>query len=89
MMPPDGKEDVYITCCWDEPDILNPGKTINWCQTCLNTVPPSSCTEAYIDTPSPRGPSAPIQDDRVLEQPDKPNKGSVMDLPNSNERSVE
>lgn len=38
---------------------------------------------------SPPGPSAPIQDDGVLEQTDKPNKGSVLNLPNSGDRTLE
>jgi hypothetical protein len=28
----DGK--VVKECCWEEPDVLNPGKTIKWCQRC-------------------------------------------------------
>ena len=45
-----------------------------------------------LDTPpnpppsSSSGPAAPIQNDGALEQTDNPNKGSVMNLPNSNER---
>lgn len=23
-----------MTCCWSEPDIMNPGESIIWCQTC-------------------------------------------------------
>ena len=23
-----------MTCCWEEPDINNPGKTVTWCQIC-------------------------------------------------------
>lgn len=37
---------------------------------------------------SPSGPAAPIQDG-VLEQTDNPNKGSVMNLPNSNEKVLD
>jgi len=55
----------------------------------VNTVPPTACSEPYIDTPSPNGPAAPIQDNGVLEQTDKPNKGNIMNLPNSNERALE
>ncbi|WP_415311614.1 hypothetical protein [Candidatus Nitrosocosmicus sp. FF01] len=87
---PFGEKDQIINCCWDEPDLLNPGKTVNWCQSCINTIPPSNCSELYIETPSsPQDPASPIQDDGVLEQPDKPNKGSVMNLPSSNERTLE
>ena len=85
---PFGDKDQIINCCWDEPDLYHPGKTIKWCQTCINTVLPSNCSEIYIETPSLKGPSAPIQGDGVLEQPDKPNKGSVMNLPKSDARTL-
>ena len=82
------------TCCWKESD----GET--YCQTCSweEGIGYTVCNDKelqMLDTPpnpppsSPSGPSAPIQDDGVLEQPNKPNKGSVMNLPNSNERTLE
>lgn len=82
------------TCCWKA---SNGDK---YCQKCQweEGIGYTVCNDPEVqmlDTPpnpppsSPSGPSAPIQDDGVLEQPDKPNKGSVMNLPNSNERTLE
>ncbi|MDF0682444.1 MAG: hypothetical protein P0116_15920 [Candidatus Nitrosocosmicus sp.] len=57
---------------------------------CVNTVPPSSCSEAYIETPSPKGPSVPIQDDGVLEQPDNnPKGGNILNNLKGNEEVLE
>ena len=78
------------TCCWKE------SNGDRYCQTCQweEGIGYTVCNDKelqMLDTPpnpppsSPSGPSAPIQDDGVFEQPDKPNKGSVMNLPNSNE----
>ena len=82
------------TCCWKA---SNGDK---YCQTCQweEGIGYTVCNDPEVqmlDTPpnpppsSPSGPAAPIQNDGVLEQPDKPNKGSVMNLPNSNERSLD
>ena len=30
----DGQQ--VMECCWEEPDILNPGETITWCQRCAD-----------------------------------------------------
>ena len=78
------------TCCWKE------SNGDRYCQTCQweEGIGYTVCNDKelqMLDLPpnpppsTPSGPSAPIQDDGVLEQPDKPNKGSVMNLPNSNE----
>jgi hypothetical protein len=55
-----------MTCCWDEPDILNPGETIEWCQKCLG----SDCEPIY----SPRSTGPPT--DGVFDPP-----GVVSDDP--------
>jgi hypothetical protein len=56
-------------CCWEEPDILNPGETITWCQTCdTATYPPTNCGPVFIETPSPTGPFGPLGGG-VLQQP--------------------
>jgi hypothetical protein len=52
------EDDKYMTCCWDEPDLLHPGETIKWCQTCDNTSPPSNCEPIFMDTPPPKDPSS-------------------------------
>lgn len=31
----DGQQ--VMECCWEEPDILNPGKTVTWCQRCADS----------------------------------------------------
>lgn len=31
----DGQQ--VMECCWEEPDILNPGETITWCQRCADS----------------------------------------------------
>lgn len=83
-----------VSCCWKGSD----GET--YCQTCtwVEGKGYTTCSDKefqYLDSPpnppssSSSGPSAPIQDDGVLEQPDKPNKGSPMKLPNINERTLE
>ena len=56
-----------MTCCWEEPDILNPGETIEWCQKCLG----SDCEPIY--TPRSTGPLT----DGVFDPP----TGSVSDDP--------
>ncbi len=82
------------TCCWKESN----GET--YCQTCawVEGEGYTTCNDKELQMlglspnpppSSPSGPSAPIQNDGVLEQPDKPNKGGVMNLPNSNERSLD
>ena len=94
-----GPNDKYQTCCWRE-KIKGSILGESFCQKCAWVEGEGyvNCTQKelqMLDTPpnpppsSPSGPSAPIQDDGVLEQPDKPIKGSVMDLPNSNERTLE
>ena len=78
------------TCCWKE------SNGDRYCQTCQweEGIGYTVCNDKelqMLDLPpnpppsTPSGPSAPIQDDGVLEQTDKPNKGGVMNLPNSNE----
>jgi hypothetical protein len=66
------------TCCWQEPDILNPGETIAWCQTCDSNG--ENCGSIFLER-SPTGPLAPLEDG-VLEQPEQPplfgrNEGAV------------
>ena len=91
--------DESQTCCWRE---KIPGKILGerYCQSCKWVEGQGwvDCTQKelqMLDLPpnpppsSPSGPSAPIQNDGVLEQPDKPNKGSVLNLPNSGERTLE
>lgn len=58
-----------LTCCWDEPDILNPGEFIHWCQSC--DFDGGNCGEVFSQSPQPTGPFAPPQDG-VLEQPPAP-----------------
>ena len=80
---PQGQKDQYITCCWSEPDLLNPGETINWCQSCVNTVPPSNCNEVFIETSSPTdSATAPSQNDEVLEQPEESSPNDNNNSPN-------
>ena len=78
------------TCCWKE------SNGDRYCQTCQweEGIGYTVCNDKELQMldlpPNPppstsSGPSAPIQDDGVLEQTDKPNKGGVMNLPNSNE----
>ncbi len=87
------------TCCWRE---RIPGKILGetYCQTCKWVAGEGfvDCSQKELQMleqpPNPppsssSGPSAPIQDDGVLEQPGTPNKGSVMNLPNNNERSLD
>ena len=69
----------FYTCCWEEPDLYNPGEVIQWCQTCdLNTF---DCDQVHSPPPSPTGPFTPPQGG-VLEQPEQPplfgrNEGAV------------
>ena len=97
------RDGSFSTCCWREKvgPGTGPGAYQEVCQTCKW----DSATEGFnicdqreiqmLDTPpnpppsSPSDPSAPIQNDGVLEQPDNPNKDSIMNLPNSNERVLE
>jgi hypothetical protein len=58
------------TCCWQEPDILNPGETIAWCQTC--NLDGTNCGAVFFR--SSTGPLAPPQDG-VLEEPLTPPTG--------------
>ena len=88
-----GSHPANTTCCWKENDGLE------FCQTCTWTpgVGYTSCDYKVLqlDSPpnnppsSPSGPVGPIQDDGVLEQPDKPNKGGVFDLPDSDDRELD
>jgi hypothetical protein len=55
------------TCCWQEPDILNPGETITWCQTC--NLDGTNCGAVFFR--SSTGPLAPPQDG-VLQQTTPP-----------------
>lgn len=94
-----GPNDKYQTCCWREKikgSIL--GET--YCQKCAWVEGQGwvNCEQKelqMLDTPpnpppdSASGPAAPIQDDGVLEKPDNPNKGSIMNLPNSGDRTLE
>lgn len=89
-----------VTCCWHDDKTQT-----NYCQTCVFVYSNSEGNGSYqdcnepeiqmLDIPpnnppaSPKGPSVPIQDEGVLEQPDNPNKGSVMNLPNSGERTLD
>jgi hypothetical protein len=95
-----GPNDKYQTCCWRE---KIPGKILGeqYCQKCAWVEGQGyvDCTQKELQmleqppnpspTSLPSSPSAPIQDDSVLEQPDKPNKESLMNLPNSNERTLD
>jgi hypothetical protein len=55
-------------CCWEEPDILNPGESIIWCQTCNEDG--TNCGPVHSQPPSPTGPFTPPQGD--VEQPEQP-----------------
>ena len=73
-----------MTCCWEEPDILNPGETITWCQTCQgsecsdvfrssSTGPPVLPDEGVVDEPTTPAPSP--------TSPFRPPTGGVFDPP--------
>jgi hypothetical protein len=47
-----------MTCCWEEPDLYNPGETVTWCQTCTTTEGTQVCDEAVIKPASPTSPQA-------------------------------
>ncbi|HEX5187753.1 MAG TPA: hypothetical protein VFV86_12770 [Nitrososphaeraceae archaeon] len=95
---PTKNNQMKVTCCWRE------GLAKENCQTCtfvyegeVGQGSYQDCTDVEIrmlDLPpnppssSPSGPAAPLQDDGVLEQPEKQSKGSVMNLPNSDERTL-
>jgi hypothetical protein len=93
-----GPNDKYQTCCWRE---RVPGQILGeqYCQKCTWVEGQGyvDCSQKELQMleqpptppPSSSGPADPIQDDGVFGQPDKPNKGSVMNLPNSNERTLE
>lgn len=88
-----GSQPANTTCCWKESDGLE------FCQTCTWTpgVGYTTCDYKVLQLDSPPNnppssssdPAAPIQDDGVLEQPDKPNKGGVFDLPDSSDRKLD
>lgn len=73
--------DKDMRCCWEEPDILNPGETIKWCQTCAHVFPPSNCGPVFSENPSPKGPIS-HSEDGVLEQPEEPSSNDDNDFPN-------
>ncbi|HET6589063.1 MAG TPA: hypothetical protein VFG45_02745 [Candidatus Nitrosocosmicus sp.] len=75
------EKDNEIFCCWYEPDILNPGDEVHWCQTCDNTDPPSNCGALGIKTDSPRGPASSL-DDGVLQQPKESSPDNNNAFPN-------
>jgi hypothetical protein len=94
-----GPDNKYQTCCWRE---KVSGKILGeqYCQKCTWVEGQGyvDCTQKelqMLEQPpttsptSPDGPATPTQDDRVIEQPDKPNKGGVFDLPNSQDRELD
>jgi hypothetical protein len=74
---------TVMTCCWEEPDILNPGETIQWCQTCDMS---GDCTPPYRS--SSTGPLV-LPDEGVVDEtptptptsPFRPPTGGVLDPP--------
>ncbi len=83
-----GAKPANTTCCWKESDGLV------FCQTCTWTpdVGYTTCDdkELQLDSPpnpptSSSGPAEPLQNDGILEQPNNPNRGSIMDNLNGNE----
>jgi hypothetical protein len=75
-----------MDCCWQEPDIMNPGETIQWCQTCdthtgdcdppyrsSSTGPPVLPDEGVVDEPTTPTPSP--------TSPFRPPTGGVIDQP--------
>jgi hypothetical protein len=40
-----------MMCCWDEPDLNNPGETITWCQTCESNG--ENCGPVYLKPATP------------------------------------
>jgi hypothetical protein len=54
---PDGD----VTCCWEEPDIMNPGETITWCQSCGTDRDTGefNCGPVASPAPSPTAPFTP------------------------------
>jgi hypothetical protein len=81
-------DDLTVTCCWQEPDLNNPGEEVSWCQTC--NLDPTDCgplrsstgpfappQDGILDEPPapPSGPAAPLQDGGVLQQ--TPSQGAA------------
>ncbi|CAN5707638.1 hypothetical protein BH23THE1_BH23THE1_17430 [soil metagenome] len=74
-----------MTCCWEEPDILNPGETIEWCQKCRG----SDCDEIFRS--SSTGPLVIPDEGGVADEPTtstpsptsppRPPTGGVFDPP--------
>ena len=85
-----GPNDKYQTCCWRE-KIKGSILGESYCQKCAWVEGEGyvNCTQKELqmldippNPPPSSGPSAPIQDDGTLEQPDNPNRGGSTNNPN-------
>ncbi len=80
-----GGSDDIMECCWEEPDILNPGKTITWCQRCADSGD-GECGSIYLkatgkDLVVPPGEGV-LQDPSTDSGPLLPEKGGFSLGPN-------
>lgn len=82
-----GGSDDIMECCWQEPDILNPGKTITWCQRCAE-LGTGECGSIYLkptgkDLVVPPGGGV-LQDPLTDSKPSDSFKHRIIKLPNKN-----
>jgi hypothetical protein len=80
-----GGSDDIMECCWEEPDILNQGKTITWCQRCADSGF-GECGSIYLK-PSGKDIIAPpgggvLQDPLTDSKPSDSFKDRLIKLPN-------
>jgi hypothetical protein len=80
-----GESDKIMECCWQEQDILNPGKTITWCQRCSDTGV-GECGPVYLkptskDFVEPPGGSV-LEDPLTDSKPSDSFKDRIIKLPN-------
>lgn len=83
-----GENDELMECCWEEPDLLNPGETVTWCQTCDSNG--KNCGDLYLKKPttgpfdtSPPGGGALQDPGSSTNKPLGPLGGGVMQDPST------